>query len=433
MPVPDVDLLPELEELLAPDRLVPEPVRSDAPDLTPVPAPEPERAPEPEAKPLTRAELHAARARARTHRRGRHALVLACVLVAVVVLAGVLISQFRDTTPEVDLSVDGHRISVKTDAKTVGGLLEARKLNVDPAARVSPALGAKITDGLDIKLVRPRMIRVDHDGVVKPLKTTATTPAALLKQLKLDETSTATIGAARNLAAGGTIKLRTIKDAIINVDGASVAQRTPALTVAEFLQQNGVVLGPSDTVSPALDAPITDGVTVTVARITGDVETVEEDIAPPTQRQDDPNLTVGQEKVIHQGTPGRARITYQVTRRDGEVVERTPISNVPIKPPDPTIVAVGSMKALTPAAAGGGSRTGSASWYQSPFGDDSCATKEYIPKGTTIRVTNLTTGQSVMCRVADRVEAARVVDMDKEAFAQLAPNSSGVFPARVDW
>ena len=85
------------------------------------------------------------------------------------------------------------------------------------------------------------------------------------------------------------------------------------------------------------------------------------------------------------------------------------------------------------APGGGRSVTGSASWYQSPFGDDSCATKEYIPKGTIIRVTNLDTGQSVNCRVADRVEADRAVDMDKEGFAQLAPNSQGVFPTRVDW
>jgi rare lipoprotein A (peptidoglycan hydrolase) len=78
-------------------------------------------------------------------------------------------------------------------------------------------------------------------------------------------------------------------------------------------------------------------------------------------------------------------------------------------------------------------RVGTASWYASPFGSDSCATKEYVPKGTILKVTNLDTGASTTCRVADRVEANRVVDLDDDVFRQLAPKSQGVFNARIDW
>jgi resuscitation-promoting factor RpfB len=486
LPVPDVDLLPELEELLAPDKLVPEPVRP-APDVPPAPSPsvppaepvvargapaplapapivpappapappapaparkapprrhlrplshpapaplelEPtiETQPAPRTARVTPAERHSAR----TRRRGRHALLLACVLIIVVALAGVLVPRLRDARPQVDLRVDGKRISVKSDARTVGSLLRHSGIEVRAADLVTPALGAKVTDGLDVKVLHAQTISIDHDGVRSKLKTTETRPSRVLGKLGLDEDNVALVDPPRRLDASKPLKIRTIHTATIVVDGANQALRTPALTVAEFLQQNGVVLGELDSVTPSRETPITDGLTVTVARISTEVETTIETNPAPIEKRDDPTLPVGQEKVIQDGSDGKTQVGYQLLRQDGEVVGKSPISMVPIEPAVPRIIAIGTMK---PVSSGAGSRTGSASWYQSPFGDDSCATKEYIPKGTIITVTNLETGQSIPCRVADRVEADRVVDMDKEAFAQLKSPYLGVFPARVDW
>ena len=465
LPVPDVDLLPELEELLAPDRLVPEPVPAmrSAPSAPPAPrridpveyervapptvareAPEPERAPapapSPEAQALTRAQARSESAHRRVRRRGRHALILAMALVVAIALSGFLLSWFRTTTPTVDLTIDGHRISVRTDAATVGGLLRENGVRVDPSDRLTPRAGAKVSDGLDVVLQRARPVKVERDGKMITITSAARTPSQLLRELGVSEDEVALIDPPSSLDYGQLLRIRTIKNATITVDGSTVAQRTPAMTVGEFLTRNGVVLGALDTVSPSADTPITDGIEVVVGRTTGEVESADEVVPATTEKRDDPNLPVGQQKTIQHGVDGKNKVTYQITRSNGEVVGRIPISAIPTTPMVPEIIAVGtkpqagaSGSAAAPAAAGAGSVTGSASWYQSPFGDDSCATKEYIPKGTIIRVTNLDTGQSVPCRVADRVEANRVVDMDKEAFAQLAPNGQGVFPATVDW
>ena len=79
-----------------------------------------------------------------------------------------------------------------------------------------------------------------------------------------------------------------------------------------------------------------------------------------------------------------------------------------------------------------GSQTGVASWYQT-F-DGTCAHRT-IAKGTILTVTSLRSGASVRCRVADRGPyiAGRVVDLDRELFAALAPLSAGVVEVRVDW
>ncbi len=476
-PVPDVDLLPELEELLAPDKLVPEPEPSSPSGAPASPAPpvEPEpavarRAPEPEARerplparpatrrkhrrrsieplartrptpvpaievePLPRTARRVERTRSR-RRYGWRALLLACALVVATTVAGLAVPRLLQGAPGVELRVDGKRLSVTTDANTVGALLGRRGIRLSEHDRVVPGLGAEIEDGLEVHVKRAFTVEVDRDGALSRMDTTHTDPSELLEKLGLDPNEYVLVDPPARLGPGKTLKVRSIRDATINVDGISQVQRTPAMSVAEFLEQNGVVLGAFDSVTPSPETAITDGAVVTVARISGEVDVKEEPIPFTTEKRDDPNLPVGQQKVVQEGSDGLARVSYEVTLRDGQEVERKPISNVPIRPAVPKIIAVGTQRS-TPspvAAAGGNSRTGSASWYQSPFGDDSCATKEYVPKGTMLKVTNLETGQSVYCRVADRVEAARVVDMDREAFAQLKSPHLGVFAARIDW
>jgi len=165
---------------------------------------------------------------------------------------------------------------------------------------------------------------------------------------------------------------------------------------------------------------------VTIVRITNDAtETVEEPIPFTVERREDPNLLKGQEQVVQEGADGIQKVTFQITKADGIEVSRQAISKVPTTPPVPRVIAVGT--ALP------NQRVGTASWYESPFGNDSCATKEYVRKGTILKVTNLDTGASTTCRVADRVEANRVVDLDDDVFRQLAPTGLGVFNARIDW
>ena len=78
------------------------------------------------------------------------------------------------------------------------------------------------------------------------------------------------------------------------------------------------------------------------------------------------------------------------------------------------------------------SETGDASWYGAPAG--TCA-HPWLAIGTLVTVTNLATGRSTTCRVADRGPFAggRVIDLSKASFAQIASLSSGVIDVRLTW
>jgi rare lipoprotein A (peptidoglycan hydrolase) len=77
-------------------------------------------------------------------------------------------------------------------------------------------------------------------------------------------------------------------------------------------------------------------------------------------------------------------------------------------------------------------QSGPASWYQAANG--TCAHKT-LPFGTIVTVTNVANGASVQCRVADRgpYEGDRIIDLDKETFAQIAPTGTGVISVRITW
>jgi rare lipoprotein A len=76
--------------------------------------------------------------------------------------------------------------------------------------------------------------------------------------------------------------------------------------------------------------------------------------------------------------------------------------------------------------------SGPASWYQAANG--TCAHKT-LPFGTVVTVTNVNTGASVQCRVEDRgpYSGSRIIDLDKETFAQIAPTGAGVIDVRITW
>jgi uncharacterized protein YabE (DUF348 family) len=144
------------------------------------------------------------------------------------------------------------------------------------------------------------------------------------------------------------VAIRILRQVTMSVDGTRHTETTPALSVGELLEQNRVALGPEDELSPSADTGIADGMTVTVSRIVKEIETNDQPLPPPTVTQDDPAMAVGQQGVVQDGVPGIQRVVYQVTRRDGQEVERTPISSEPIQPPVPTIIAIGRALASLP-------------------------------------------------------------------------------------
>ncbi|HMG25397.1 MAG TPA: ubiquitin-like domain-containing protein [Acidimicrobiia bacterium] len=250
--------------------------------------------------------------------------------------------QLQRRPSQVTIRVDGNeRVSARTEATNVAGALRANHVKVNADDRVRPPLTAKVSDGTTVEVFRSFPVTVDVDGVVTPVRTTWAKPAQMLEQLRLDPNKVSIVTGPTRLTQGSSVAVRTLRRVTVSVDGTRRAEITPALNVGELLEQNRVALGPEDELSPSADTGLADGMTVTVSRIVKDIETNDEPLPPPTVTQDDSALAVGQQSVVQEGVPGIQRVVYQVTKRDGQEIERTPISSEPIQAPTPTIVAIG--------------------------------------------------------------------------------------------
>ena len=78
------------------------------------------------------------------------------------------------------------------------------------------------------------------------------------------------------------------------------------------------------------------------------------------------------------------------------------------------------------------SATGLATWYA--WNPGQCASP-VLPKGTWVSVRNDATGATTSCEVTDREadNPGRVIDLDTQVFAAIAPLSSGAVTVTISW
>jgi len=223
------------------------------------------------------------------------------------------------------------------------------------------------------------------------------------------------------LGLGSVIDVYRAQPVLISDGGDDRLVRTWATTVSALADEQRLDIGAQDVVKPALDSAVpTDGsaFAVAITRVAETDVTEAEAIAFTTQSQDDSTLLLGVQQVKQQGQPGMKQLVYHVRRENGREVSRVLKSSSVTKQPVPKIVLNGT-KIVTYG-------TGKASWYGGV--PPMTAAHLTLPKGTKVRVVNLDNGKSVVVTIADRgpYVAGRIIDLSKDAFAQIAPLGAGV-------
>ena len=363
---------------------------------------------------------------------------VSAVALGVLVLAAGIPAVTGRTAPlrTVTIRVGAQDLTLTTRASRVGALLAEAGVRLGPGDRVRPAPGRPLHSGTVVRVTRAFPVTVELDGLAQRVRTTARTVAGLRRELGVPAEMVALAGPGR-LRADSRVVLRTPHRARIRVDGTTRAVRTAALDVAGLLAAAGVRLGPHDEVTPPLGTPVHDGLAVTVARVGFEDRIEEVALAAPVVVRDDPGLPIGQERVVQAGTPGRARQTWRLRLRDGQVVDRTLVGTVTLVAPLARIVARGTRRAApvpAPPGPGTGARArGTATWYAAPAG--TCAHLT-LPFGTIVTLRNPRTGATARCRVADRGPQSwtgHIIDLSPDVFRALAPLGQGVVAVELSW
>jgi len=218
---------------------------------------------------------------------------------------------------------------------------------------------------------------------------------------------------------------------IVNLaDGDKTSEvNTNAATVGEFLQERGLLLAPTDTITPPPEQHLSQNMNVVIERISITTFTEAEPINFETQVQGDANLLYGTIEILNAGSRGRHDVTYEVTYKNGIEASRRELARVMVVAPTPRIERHGRKMEVEAYEIGRGS------WYA--YRGCMCAAHPFFPKGSMLRVTSEETGKSIIVTVNDfgpnqSIHPDRVIDLDSVAFRQLAPLGAGTIQVKVE-
>ena len=133
----------------------------------------------------------------------------------------------------------------------------------------------------------------------------------------------------------------------VKADGNVMHLASAYVTVGDMLRLYNIPLGEDDIITPAADQQITDGMEITVQRITYEEVVEEEKIPFKTETKGTDKLPAGTSKVVQEGQEGQDKVTYKITYADGEEIDRKEIGRETVKKPVKEIIersTVGTIK-----------------------------------------------------------------------------------------
>ncbi len=191
--------------------------------------------------------------------------------------------------------------------------------------------------------------------------------------------------------------------------------RSFAADVNSFLAEKEIELGEKDKISPELSAAVGDGSEIVITRVKETNVEVRKTIPLETVEKEDSTLEKGKKEVLEKGEAGERKLTYLIRREDGEEVFRKLVSDVVTKPMKKRVIKKGTKLPYI--------SSGVATWYGGV--PAKTAAHKKLPRGTMVKVTNLSNGKSVIVKINDYGPVGAEIDLSKDAFEAIAPIGAG--------
>jgi resuscitation-promoting factor RpfB len=267
-------------------------------------------------------------------------LLVATLLVALTFAGGYAVSTHKTVT----LSVDGSSVTVSTMKSHVIDVVRENGFDVGERDDLYPAANEAVEQSETIVLRRSRPLQVSVDGRdSRQMWTTAATVQEALKQLSMTDTAPAAASRGTRVPLEGmslpVVGARTVQ---INDAGVLSTVRLAAANVAGFLQAAGVPLQQSDTVVPAANSPVIDGMQIQVTRVRVARVTENAPLEPHNAQVPDVTMNMSRQVVVDPGMAGTQDVTYAVATVNGVETGRLPVANVVLVPARDGLVRIGA-------------------------------------------------------------------------------------------
>lgn len=249
---------------------------------------------------------------------------IAALLLTLIVGAAVAIGHRKQVT----VVVDGVKASQATMGNDVRAVLKDAGYELSDRDEVSPGPGQTVDDGDTIDLDRARQLDLTIDGKSEQVWTTGATAAEAMQELGIDDESYVSVDPHERLDLDGEELVMATPRTVWLSDGSTgpVQQRLAAPTVGELLTEAGSPLRPHDSVEPAAQSPVTDGMQITVTRKQVEQRTEQLPLDPPENVIEDETVNMSRTVVETPGKPGVQDVTFEISTVNGEEVDREKVS-----------------------------------------------------------------------------------------------------------
>ncbi|HEX7306391.1 transglycosylase family protein [Lentzea sp.] len=243
------------------------------------------------------------------------------------------------------VEVDGALQTVHSYEGTVGEVLAEEGIVVGEHDALSPSLNTPISDGGKISLDRGRLLKTSVDGQAREDWVRSVTVEEAAKQMGVPlEGAWMSAPSGQDIPLEGmNLEVKTLKSVKL-FDGANPVRevKTTALTVDELLKGENLSLGPEDAIQSGADVRLATGAEVYISRTGVTVINVNEPVAPPVEKTNDPNMNAGEQKVLEPGEAGEQISQYRVTVKNGKEIAREKLGSKVTKEPKPKKIVVGT-------------------------------------------------------------------------------------------
>ena len=187
------------------------------------------------------------------------------------------------------------------------------------------------------------------DGAEIKVQTVAVTVADLLREqdIVLNTDDLVEPGIRSRLKDGQIVTVTRAVSVTLVADGEFKELRTRGKTVKDVLGEAEVMLGDQDLVVPEVETPVTADMAIKVVRVK--TEIAEREVAVPfaTRQHNTPTLNKGETRVTQAGKSGLEKQRWEIAYHDGIEVGRNLVDSQVVAPPVDRLVQVGTLQTIS--------------------------------------------------------------------------------------
>lgn len=227
---------------------------------------------------------------------------------------------------------------------TVSEVLEKQSIVLDAKDETEPSLSSKITeDTTEVIIKRYAKVTVKKGIDTEEMELVGATVQDAIDKTGFEVEDGEELNCAPDdyLRDGMIIKIEREITITLKVDGDTKDIKTKSVTVEEFLNEQGVILG-DDEVNEDLDTLLKDKMKIVVNRVTYKEETRTESIDYKTIEKNDDSMYEGESKVTQEGSKGEKEVTYKIKYVDGKESKKEKLNETIKKEPIDKIIVHGT-------------------------------------------------------------------------------------------